>query len=122
MIPELIGRVPVITALDTLNIDMLVKILTRPKNALVRQYQHFFALEDAKLEFTESALRLLSKRAIARDTGARALRSVMEELMLDLMYELPEQTHKGSRYVIDTDAIEQRKQLAMLRVAQKESA
>jgi ATP-dependent Clp protease ATP-binding subunit ClpX len=122
MIPELIGRLPVITALETLNIEMLVKILTRPKNALVRQYQHFFALEDAKLEYTDSALRLLSKRALARKTGARALRSVMEEFMLELMYELPDQARKGARYVIDSEAIEERKQLSKLRVAQKESA
>ena len=122
MIPELIGRLPIVTALEALDVDMLVKILTRPKNALVRQYQHFFSLEDAKVHFTDSALNVLAERALARETGARALRSVMEELMLELMYELPDQSRKGAKYVIDAEAVEQRKPLPELRVAQKESA
>ena len=122
MIPELIGRLPIIAALDTLSTNMLVEILTQPKNALVRQYQYFFTLENAELQYTDSALRLLAKRALARKTGARALRSVMEELMLDLMFELPDQTAKDVKYVIDGNAIEQRKSLGELRVAKKESA
>lgn len=122
MIPELIGRLPIMTALGMLTEDMLIEILTQPKNALVRQYQHFFSLEDAELELTDSALRLLARRALERETGARALRSVLEEFMLDLMYELPEQPNKGGKYVIDAEAIEQQKPLADTRVAQKESA
>jgi ATP-dependent Clp protease ATP-binding subunit ClpX len=105
MIPELIGRLPVITPLMPLKEDMLIQILTEPKNALVRQYQHFFAMENAELEFTPSALRLLAQKAIARDTGARALRGVMEELMLDLMYDLPEQ-QQGGKYVITPEVVE----------------
>ncbi len=122
MIPELIGRLPIITPLMPLTEEMLVQIMTEPKNALVRQYEHFFAMEDAKLEFTPSALHLLATRAIARDTGARALRSVMEEVMLELMYELPDLEASGQRFVIDAEAIEDRKPLEQLRVPQKESA
>ena len=122
MIPELIGRLPIITPLMPLDEQMLVRIMTEPKNALVRQYEHFFAMEDAKLEFTQSALEMLATRAISRDTGARALRSVMEEVMLELMYELPDLNSGGVRYVIDAEAIEKQKPLAELRVPQKESA
>lgn len=122
MIPELIGRLPIITPLMPLDVEMLVRILTEPKNALIRQYEHFFAMENAKLQFTQSALTLLASRAIERDTGARALRSVLEEVMLELMYDLPDLKNDGVRYVIDSAAIEQRKPLSELREPQKESA
>ncbi len=122
MIPELIGRLPIITPLMPLTSDMLVQILTEPKNALIRQYQHFFKMENAELEFTPTALSKLAERAMARDTGARALRSVIEDVMLDLMYDLPETGSDGARYLIDAAAIEQRKHLAALREPRKESA
>ncbi|MEX1016855.1 MAG: ATP-dependent Clp protease ATP-binding subunit ClpX [Phycisphaeraceae bacterium] len=122
MIPELIGRLPVTTALEPLTVDSLVRILTEPKNALVRQYQHFFTMEGAELEFTEAALRKLAKKAIGRETGARALRSVMEELMLELMYDLPDMDNQGARYVVDGAAVDQGKPLAELREKKKESA
>ena len=122
MIPEMIGRLPVITSLMPLTENMMIQILTEPKNALVRQYQHFFMMEGAELEFTPSALSVLANRAMDRDTGARALRSVMEEIMLELMYELPDMANDNVKYVIDRDAIEHRKPLTELRVAQKESA
>jgi len=122
MIPELIGRLPIITPLMPLTNDMLVQILTEPKNALVRQYQHFFSMENADLQFTPSALSLLADRAMLRDTGGRALRSVMEEIMLELMYDLPELNNDGARYVIDVDAIENHTPLAELREPHKESA
>jgi len=122
MIPELIGRLPVITPLMPLTPDVLVQILTEPKDALVKQYKQFFAMEDAELEFTEAALYKLAEKALARDTGARALRSVMEETMLELMYELPEPQYKGGKYVIDAGAVEGKKSLADLRAKQKESA
>ena len=122
MIPELIGRLPIITPLMPLTNDMLVQILTEPKNALVRQYQHFFSMENAELEFTPSALSLLAKRAMKRETGARALRSVLDEVMLTLMYDLPEMNNEGTRYVIDAAAIEEKKPLSAMREAQKESA
>ncbi len=103
MIPELVGRLPMISTLDSLDVDSLVRILTEPKNALVKQYQKFFELEGCELEFTDSTLRLIAKRALDRDTGARALRSVMEELMLEVMYELPEKKRTG-KYII-TEAV-----------------
>ena len=122
MIPELIGRLPVLTTLEPLTEDILVQILTEPKNALVRQYQHFFSMESAELEFTEAALALLARRAIKRDTGARALRTVMEEVMLDLMYDLPDEKVEGGRYVMDSADITGRKSLAEMQVVKKESA
>jgi ATP-dependent Clp protease ATP-binding subunit ClpX len=122
MIPEMIGRLPVITALEPLTEEAMIKILTEPKNALVRQYEHFFALEDAEVEYTASALSLLAQRAMARDTGARALRSVMEEVMMDLMYDLPDQKNEGVKYVLTGDAIEQGQALRDLRTPKKESA
>jgi len=86
MIPEMVGRVPVIATLSSLDEEALVDILTKPKNALVKQYQRFFEMEDAELEFTPDGLQALARKALTRDTGARALRSITEELMLDLMY------------------------------------
>ncbi|QDU33852.1 ATP-dependent Clp protease ATP-binding subunit ClpX [Poriferisphaera corsica] len=122
MIPELLGRLPIITPLMPLEISTLVTILTEPKNALVRQYQYFFTIEDAELEFTQDALEELASRAISRDTGARALRSVMEEIMLELMYDLPELNNKGAKYVIDEAAITGKKPLIDMQVPIKESA
>jgi ATP-dependent Clp protease ATP-binding subunit ClpX len=122
MIPEFIGRLPVLAALEPLSINALVNILTEPKNALIRQYQHLFGLEGAKLSFTDEALEAIAERAVARKTGARALRSVMEELMLSLMYELPDVSHAGVEYVVDRAAVLRKPTLAELRVKRKESA
>ena len=105
MIPEMVGRLPVITTLSALDENALVDILTKPKNALVRQYQKFFEMEDAQLEFTKDALRALAQKALERDTGARALRAIAEELMVDLMYRLPEEA-SGAKYVITRDIVE----------------
>jgi ATP-dependent Clp protease ATP-binding subunit ClpX len=105
MIPEMVGRLPVITALSALDEDALIDILTKPKNALVKQYQRFFEMEDAKLEFTMDGLHALAQKALKHDTGARALRSITEELMVDLMYQLPEEP-RGAKYVIDRDIVE----------------
>jgi len=91
MIPEFVGRLPVICALHPLDEDALVRILTEPKNALVRQYQRLFELEGARVEFTEEALRAVARQALAKGTGARGLRSILEDLMLDIMFELPSQ-------------------------------
>ncbi len=122
MIPEMVGRVPVIATLSSLDEDALVDILTKPKNALVRQYQRFFEMEDAELEFTPDGLKALARKALKRDTGARALRSITEELMLDLMYQLPEETKPG-RYIISRDIVEGEATLtAARRQARKESA
>ena len=91
LIPEFVGRLPVLATLQDLDQDALVTILTQPKNALVKQYQRLFELEDTKLSFTEDALSAIASRAIERKTGARGLRSIMEDILLDTMFELPGQ-------------------------------
>ena len=91
--------------LESLDEGALVEILTKPKNALIRQYKRLFEMEEADLEFTDKALMMLAKKAIERDTGARALRAITELVMIDLMYRLPEEP-KGNKYVITTDVIE----------------
>ncbi|MGF1634875.1 MAG: ATP-dependent Clp protease ATP-binding subunit ClpX [Phycisphaerae bacterium] len=110
MIPEFVGRLPITSTLAPLDVPTLVNILTEPKNAIVKQYQKFFALEDCQLEFTTGALQKIAERALSRDTGARALRAVCEEIMMDIMYDLPEQ-QRGGKYVIDEDVVESRKAL-----------
>jgi ATP-dependent Clp protease ATP-binding subunit ClpX len=92
LIPELIGRLPVIATLDELSIDALVDILKKPKNALVKQYQKLFDFENVKLRFTEGALMAIAKEAVKRKSGARGLRAIMENIMLDVMYEIPSQS------------------------------
>lgn len=122
MIPEMVGRLPVITTLSALDEEALIAILTQPKNALSKQYQRFFEMEDAELEFTDGALHALAKKALKRDTGARALRSITEELMIDLMYKLPEEVKPG-KYIITRDIVEGKAELfASEQKAKKESA
>lgn len=89
LIPEIIGRLPIITSLELLTEEALVSILTEPKNALVKQYKKFFEMEDVELEFEEDALKEIAKIAYSRRIGARGLRSIMEDVMLELMYEIP---------------------------------
>ncbi len=107
LIPEFVGRLPVIATLDDLDEDALVEILTRPKNALVRQYQRLFEMEDVKLKFTDDALRGIATRAIERKTGARGLRSILEGILLDSMYDLP--TVEGvEEMVVNREVVEGR--------------
>lgn len=124
MIPEFVGRLPCVTTLGPLDEGSLVRILTEPKNALVRQYRRFFEMEDAEMEFTDGALQAIAHKAMGLDTGARALRSVVEDLMLDLMYELPEVDTAGKRYVITEDAVDSPENLTLLSalVEKKETA
>ena len=91
LIPEFVGRLPVLATLEDLDEDALVTILTQPKNALVKQYQRLFEIEDTKLTFTDDALSAIAKRAIVRKTGARGLRSILEDILLDTMFDLPGQ-------------------------------
>ena len=114
LIPELVGRLPILCPLMPLDRDALVQILTEPKNALAKQYQHMFSLEGATLEFTEDALGLLADRAMKRDTGARALRAVLDEYMIDVMYELPESQSAGVTYILDAESIENKLSLDRL--------
>ncbi len=95
MIPEFIGRLPVIFTLDALTEDMMVSILKEPKNAILKQYQKLLALDEVKLDFTEDALRAIAQKAMEKDTGARALRAVIEEFMLDIMFEIPKDDNIG---------------------------
>lgn len=95
MIPEFLGRLPVIVTLQGLNEDMLVKILKEPRNAILKQYQKLLALDEVKLEFNDGALSAIAKKAIEKDTGARALRAIIEEFMLDIMYEIPKDDNIG---------------------------
>jgi ATP-dependent Clp protease ATP-binding subunit ClpX len=106
LIPELLGRLPITTPLLPLTEDAMVRILTEPRNAIVRQYQHLFSLEAAKLEFTDAALHLIAKRAMERGTGARALRAVIDNFMIDVMYDLPDRDNQDAVYRIDASDIE----------------
>lgn len=109
MIPEFVGRVPVITALNELNEEALIKVLTEPKNALLKQYKKLFRYNNAYLEFTDGAIREIAKRALKADTGARALRGVVEELMLDWQYDM--ENGNGQTYVVTEDVVNGEKPL-----------
>ena len=96
MIPEFLGRLPIVFTLEGLSEEMMVKILTDPKNAIIKQYQKLLELDEVKLEFTEGALQAIAKKALEKNTGARALRSIIEEFMLDIMFEIPKDEHIGT--------------------------
>lgn len=121
LIPELVGRLPVLSALSPLDANALVQVLTEPKNALVKQYQALFAMENAELDFSDEALRALAERALEKDTGARALRSIIEDVMLDIMYELPERSGEN-KYLITEDIVYGREQLLPLPEPKPKSA
>ncbi len=121
MIPEMVGRLPVTTTLSALDEDALIDILTKPKNALIKQYQKFFEMENAELEFTDDGLHALAQKALKRDTGARALRSIAEELMVDLMYQLPEEP-KPAKYVITRDIVEGKAELVTAKQPEKKES
>ena len=91
LIPEFVGRMPVVATLEELDESALIDILTRPKNALIKQYQKLLSLEGCKLRFTDDALVAIAKKAILRKTGARGLRAILEDTMLDVMYDVPSQ-------------------------------
>lgn len=107
MIPEFIGRLPILFSLDALTEDMLVSILTTPKNAIIKQYQKLLAMDEVKLEFEEAALHNIAKRAKEKKVGARALRAIIEEFMLDIMYEIPKDDNIG-KVIITEDYIEKK--------------
>jgi ATP-dependent Clp protease ATP-binding subunit ClpX len=110
LIPELIGRLPVVSAMTPLDESAMVRVLTEPKNALTKQYERLFAMEEANLQFTDEALKSIARKAQARETGARGLRSIIEKVMLDIMFELPDQP-RGNRYVVNEEVVEGRQQL-----------
>jgi ATP-dependent Clp protease ATP-binding subunit ClpX len=103
LIPEFVGRLPVVATLEELDEGALVQILTEPKNALTKQYAKLFEMEGAELEFREDALRAVARKAMERKTGARGLRSILEHVLLDTMYELPDM--EGARKVVIDEAV-----------------
>jgi ATP-dependent Clp protease ATP-binding subunit ClpX len=112
MIPEFIGRLPVICPLMPLDVDALVQIMTEPRNALVKQYRRFFDMEGADVEFTPDALHEIAKMAKAKDTGARGLRSIVEDIMLDIMFELPERAGKDKgKFLVTPEVVRKEKSL-----------
>jgi ATP-dependent Clp protease ATP-binding subunit ClpX len=121
LIPELVGRLPVISSLTPLDTSALVRVLTEPKNALVKQYQRLFAMENADLQFSEEALAAIARKAQVKETGARGLRSIVEEVMLDIMYDLPEQG-QNCRYMITKDVVEGRQAAFPIPEAKHKSA
>ena len=124
MIPEFVGRLPISATLEPLDVRTLINILTEPKNALVKQYQKFFRMEGSEVEFTAGALEHIAERALKRDTGARALRAVCEEIMLDLMYRLPDEG-QGGKYVITEEVVDGKRNLFEIKpeaTRRKESA
>jgi len=105
LIPEFIGRFPVVTALEALDEETLVKILTEPRNSLIRQYQKLFAFDNARLEFTDEAIKAIARKAMENETGARGLRSILEKLLRKAMYDLP--SHSNVNYcLVEEDAVE----------------
>ena len=98
MIPEFVGRIPVVTSLSELSEDDLVRILTEPKNALVKQYKRMFEFEESELTFTDESLRAIAREALEHGTGARGLRSICERVLQNVMYDLPE--HEGASTVV----------------------
>ena len=105
MIPEFLGRLPILYTLEGLTKEMMVSILREPKNAILKQYQKLLALDEVKLEFDDGALEAIAEKAMKKDTGARALRAIIEEFMLDIMYEIPKDDNIG-RVTITKEYIE----------------
>src|SRR5690606_12260115 len=118
LIPEFVGRLPIVVALDALDIDALVRILVEPKNALVKQYKKIFELDGVELEFDEEALRLIAHKAMERKTGARGLRSIVEEILLDVMYELPSMSDV-KRCIITKETVEGLEKPRLIKVDRK---
>ena len=107
LIPEFVGRLPIIRAVSNLDKEALVRILIEPKNALVKQYQKMFELDSVELEFADDALVAVAEQALLRGTGARGLRAIIEEVLLEVMYDLPSRTDIG-RCVIDAEVVMER--------------
>jgi len=121
LIPEFIGRLPLIVTLNELVESDLVEILTKPKNALIKQYTKFFEMDDIELEFTDAALAAIAQKALSRNTGARGLRAVVEEAILDIMYDLPSETNVN-RCIIDEQVIKENKEPELVRIDDKEES
>ena len=121
LIPEFIGRLPIIATLNDLDENALVKVLTEPKNALIKQYVTLFDMEGVKLTVTDEALRAIARKAIERKTGARGLRSIMEGLLLNLMYDIPDKKDV-SEIIINEKAVNGESEPLLIRKADSKSA
>jgi ATP-dependent Clp protease ATP-binding subunit ClpX len=113
LIPEFVGRLPMVVSLESLDVDALVRILTEPKNALVRQFQRFFALDSVELQFTDDGLTACAEEAIRHKTGARGLRTVLEDTLMEVMYEVPSRPDI-KKCVVSADTIRSRKRPLLL--------
>ncbi len=120
LIPELIGRLHVIASLRELGVDELVKVFTEPKNSILRQYQKLFAIDDAKLTFTEDAIKAICEESIKRKTGARGLRAIVEDIMTDTMYDLPELA--GYEIIVNKECIEKSEKPLKVKLSKSESS
>jgi len=120
LIPELVGRLPIIASLNEITEDDMVRILTEPKNSLIKQYKKLFAIDDVELNFEEDALRAIAQKAIKRKTGARGLRAILEESMIDIMYELPE--HAEYELLITKDVIEKNEKPIYIKKSSQKTA
>ena len=121
LIPELVGRLPVVTTLSELTEDALVQILTEPKNALVKQYGKLFAMEGVELEIRPSALKAIAKKALDRKTGARGLRSIIEQSLIDTMFDLPNSSNVEKVVVEESTVDENKPPLLVYREAAKKA-
>ena len=121
MIPEFIGRIPMVATLDSLDVEALVKILTEPKNAIIKQYKRLLSMDDVELEFTPDSITAIAEEAMKRKTGARALRSIVEEIMLDIMFEAPSRSDLN-KCVVTRDLVERRSASALLVMGDKKAA
>jgi ATP-dependent Clp protease ATP-binding subunit ClpX len=119
LIPEFVGRIPVIATLEELNEDALIRVLTEPKNALIKQYKKLLEMDGVELEFTEDALREIAREAIKRKTGARGLRAIVEEIMSDVMFEIPSMKNV-KKVVIDKDVVLKKKKPILIKEETKE--
>jgi len=118
LIPEFVGRLPVIATLEDLDEDALITILTQPKNAVVKQYTKLFEIEDVDLTFTDDALKAIAEKAIERKTGARGLRSIIENLLLNTMYEIPDMDD-AKEIIVDGDTVRESKEPKIVKEKKK---
>jgi ATP-dependent Clp protease ATP-binding subunit ClpX len=121
LIPELVGRLPVVVSLEALDLEALVRILTEPKNALVKQYQTLFEMDHVQLEFTPSALNAIAAESLSQKTGARGLRTTIERALLDVMFDLPGQT-QIEKVIIDEEVITKGKKPTQVEMTAKKLA
>ena len=119
LIPEFVGRLPVVVTLESLDNDALVNILTQPKNALVKQYKKLFEIDNVELDFTDDALKAIANEAIERKTGARGLRSIVEEMMTEVMFDIPSD-ETISKVIINEDCIKEKNSPEIIKLAEGE--